>query len=100
VGALSSAFSSVGWTPDGDVFFDYDTMVDGFGGCSCATCFTATAYGNLDGDMFMSEFVYFHPDQAGGWCGVGVSGNGPPTDPVTMDVQWDTVVRHPTSDFF
>ena len=100
VAALSSAFSAVGWSPDGDVFFDYDTIVDGFGGCTCATCFTATAYGNLDGDGFVSEYVYFHPDSTGGWCGVGVSGHGPPTDPNTGDVQWDTVVRHPSSDHF
>jgi prepilin-type N-terminal cleavage/methylation domain-containing protein len=100
VASVSTAYSAVGWTPEGDVFFDYDTIVDGFGGCSCATCFTATAYGNLDGDAFMSEFVYFHPDAAGGWCGVGVSGHGPPADPVTGDTQWDQVVRHPSSDFF
>ena len=100
VADLTTAYAAVGWTPEGDVFFDYDTVVSGFAGCSCATCFTATAYGNLDGDMFMSEFVYFHPDPAGGWCAVGVSGHGPPTDPMTGDIQWDTVVRHPSSDFF
>jgi len=69
VSALTTAFSAVGWAPDGDVFFDYDTVVSGFAGCSCSTCFTATAYGNLDDDGFMSEFVYFHPDPAGGGAG-------------------------------
>jgi prepilin-type N-terminal cleavage/methylation domain-containing protein len=98
--AITAAFATVGFTPDGDVYFDYDTVVDGFAGCSCSTCFTATAYGNLDDDAFMSEYVYFHPDPAGGWCGVGVSGHGPPTDPVTTEILWDTVVRHPSSDAF
>jgi len=100
VADLSTEFGPVGWTPEGDVFFDYDSIVDGFAGCSCAGCFTSTAYGNLDGDSYMSEFVYFHPDAAGGWCGVGVSGHGPPTDPVNGATQWDTVVRHPLSDVF
>jgi prepilin-type N-terminal cleavage/methylation domain-containing protein len=100
VADLTTEFDAVGWTPEGDVFFDYDTMVDGFAGCSCASCFTSTAYGNLDGDNNMSEFVYFHPDAAGGWCGVGVSGHGPPADPVTTLIQWDMVVRHPLSDIF
>lgn len=100
VSAISTAFGAVGWTPEGDVFFDYDSVVSGFAGCGCTTCFTATAYGNLDGDAFMSEFVYFHPDPSGGWCGVGVSGHGPPTDPVSGEVRWDTVMRHPSSDQF
>jgi len=98
--ALTTAFSSVGWSPEGDVFFDYDTIIDGVAGCSCSTCFTATAYGNLDGDMFMSEYVFFHPDGAGAWCPVGVSGHGPPADPMTSETQWDMVVRHPSSDYF
>ena len=99
--ALTAAFAQVGWTPDGNVFFDYDTVVDGFFGCSCATCFTATAYGNLDDDSLMSEIVYFHPNAIGGSCDVGISpGHGPPADPITGLVQWDAVVQHPSSDRF
>jgi type IV pilus assembly protein PilA len=97
---LTAAMSGLGWTPEGDVYFDYDTVVDGYFGCSCATCFTATAYGNLDGDSLMSEVVYFHPDAGGGWCGVGVGGHGPPADPITGLTQWDMIVRHPLSDFY
>jgi prepilin-type N-terminal cleavage/methylation domain-containing protein len=98
--ALSNAFSNLGWSAEGRVFFDYDTAIDGFAGCSCSTCFTSTAYGDLDGDMTMSEFVYFHPDQAGGFCKVAVSGKLPPVDPVTGDTQWDMVVLHPFADRF
>jgi prepilin-type N-terminal cleavage/methylation domain-containing protein len=100
VAALRLAFENVGWTPEGDVFFDYDTIATGLAGCACTSCFTATAYGNLDGDMLISEFVYFHPDPSGGWCPVGISGHGPPADPITGDTQWDQVVRHPSSDYF
>jgi len=100
VTSLTDAYATLGWTPDSDVFFDYDTVVGGVGGCSCTTCFTATAYGNLDGDNLMSEVVYFHPDATGNSCDVGVSGHGPPTDPVSGLVQWDAVVRHPSSDYY
>ena len=97
---LTSEFDAVGWTPEGDVFFDYDTTVNGFAGCSCGACFTSTAYGNLDGDGFMSEFVLFHPGPLDGWCAVGISGHGPPSHPISGDTQWDMVVRHPSSDIF
>ncbi len=100
VQALSAAFAEVGWTPEGDVYFDYDTVVNGFGGCACTTCFTATAYGNLDNDATLSEIVYFHPDQTGGWCPVAISGDGPPRDPLTNQIQWDMPIRHVSSDFF
>ena len=99
--ALTDAFAAVGWTPESNVFFDYDTVPGGFFGCTtCVTCFTATAYGNLDGDALMSEIVYFHPDASGNSCDVGVSGHGPPADPNSGLIQWDAVVAHPSSDRF
>jgi prepilin-type N-terminal cleavage/methylation domain-containing protein len=99
VAPLTAAYDSVGWTPEGDVFFDYETMVGGQAGCNtCIGCFTSTAYGDLDGDMTMSEFVFFHPNPAGLSCANFVSGHQVPTDPVTNEDQWDTVVRHRSSD--
>ncbi len=92
---LRAAFSIVGWTPEGDVFFDYDTAVDGVGSCSCASCFTATAYGDLDADGNISEVVYFHPDAAGNSCATAVGGHGPPE--IAGSKQWDMVVRHLSS---
>jgi type II secretory pathway pseudopilin PulG len=100
VAPISAAYASLGWTPEGDVFFDYDTSVPGFGDCSCTACFTATAYGDLDSSGTMSEITFFHPDSNGGFCTVGVSGHGPPTDGVTSQVIWNSPVRHPSSDFF
>ena len=61
--------------------------------------YTATAYGDLDGDTLVSEVVYFHPDQTGGWCPT-ITGEAPPIDAATMSTQWDMVVRHPSTDFF
>ncbi|MBW2495714.1 MAG: prepilin-type N-terminal cleavage/methylation domain-containing protein [Deltaproteobacteria bacterium] len=79
---LNAAFSDVGWVPDGDVFFDYDTATADdpmTGTCTCTeACFTAAAYGNLDGDANLSVLLYTHPDAAGGFCETGLVGNHSP----------------------
>lgn len=79
---LDTAFATVGWVPDGDVFFDYDTATPTdplTGTCTCVEgCFTASAYGNLDGDGSLSVLIYTHPDQLGGFCESGQGGNQSP----------------------
>ena len=79
---LNAAFGEVGWVPDGNVFFDYDTAtpVDPLTGtCTCTEgCFTASAYGNLDGDASLSVVLYTHPDALGGFCETGQGGNQSP----------------------
>lgn len=70
--SIDTAFSTVGWVPDGDVFFDYDTATaadPGLGTCTCVdACFTSTAYGDLDGDGLLSAVIYVHPDTLGNDC--------------------------------
>ncbi|HEB90149.1 MAG TPA: prepilin-type N-terminal cleavage/methylation domain-containing protein [Deltaproteobacteria bacterium] len=82
--SIGGAFSLVGWVPEGDVFFDYDTSVPGgaFGpGCACASgCFTATAYGDLDGDGGLSVVTYVHPDALGQACSTMILGYLTPVD--------------------
>jgi prepilin-type N-terminal cleavage/methylation domain-containing protein len=56
------AFATVGWYPEGSVFFDYDTNTGGFASCACKTCFTSTAYGDVDGDGAISIIMYTHPN--------------------------------------
>jgi type IV pilus assembly protein PilA len=79
---ISTSFEAVGWVPDGDVFFDYDTAtpVDpGAGTCTCVeACFTATAYGDLDEDGTISALMYAHADAAGDFCESGLAGLLPP----------------------
>jgi prepilin-type N-terminal cleavage/methylation domain-containing protein len=79
---LSTAFAAVGWTPDGDVYFDYDTATPtlaGVGTCTCVeACFTASAYGDLDGDGYVSTLVYAHPDALGNYCESSMTGYSPP----------------------
>lgn len=63
-GSFSSApglgFDTLGWQPEGAVYFDYDTLLGPNG-----TSYTAAAYGDTDGDGFVSVFVYMMPDGAG-----------------------------------
>lgn len=80
--SVGTAFATVGWVPEGDVFFDYDTATPAdplTGACTCTeACFTATAYGNLDGDASLSVLLYTHPDRLGGFCETGQGGNQTP----------------------
>jgi prepilin-type N-terminal cleavage/methylation domain-containing protein len=76
---IDGAFAAVGWAPEGDVFFDYDTATPATplaGTCGAAVaCFTSSAYGDLDGDGFLSILVFTHPDAAGQFCGTGQAGD-------------------------
>ncbi len=76
--AAETAFAGLGWIPEGDVYFDYDSETNVAGGCGCVgNCFTATAYGELDGDSTVSAILYAHPDSAGNFCPAGVTGDVP-----------------------
>ncbi|MCP5044892.1 MAG: hypothetical protein GY944_28020 [bacterium] len=77
---IATEFAQVGWFPEGNVYYDYDTNTAPFtGGCACPTCFTSTAYGDVDGDGAVALIMYTHPDiNAVSWCtslyfpGVGI----------------------------
>ena len=60
-GAAEAAFANLGWSPEGQVFFIYDVNT-GATGCACGdACFTATAYGDVDGDNLVSAIMYVEP---------------------------------------
>ncbi len=98
----TSSFADVGWTPEGDVFFDYDTATpdDPMGAsCDCAeACFTASAYGDLDGNGLQSTILFVHPDLLGDACESGYNMQSVPTDPVTGLKQFDMPARSVMSD--
>jgi type IV pilus assembly protein PilA len=100
---IETGFAAVGWVPDGDVFFDYDTTTPidpGTGTCTCVdTCFTATAYGDLDGDADMSAMIFSHPDSLGNYCESGVLGLSAPIDG-SGDRMFDEVARVTLADDF
>ncbi len=85
-----SGFHALGWEPEGPTFFDYDTQVAG-------GAFTAAAYGDTDGDTFVSVFLYVNPDGAGVTLPSGFGGFTVPFDPVTCDVHLNTVGQVPST---
>jgi len=88
---IGPAFLDVGWIPEGNVFFDYDTAtaadpLNGNCGTCVSGCFTASAYGDLDGDGLFSILIYAHPDTNGAFCTTGlVAGGGPYLPPLALD---------------
>jgi hypothetical protein len=48
-----------------------------------ALCFTAAAYGDLDGDGFVAAVAYFYTDPTGNTCVTGINANPPPLNPLT-----------------
>lgn len=52
-----AAFSNIGWSPEGSVYYDYGINT---AGCTCprGTCVTAAAYGDVDGDGFLAVVLY------------------------------------------
>jgi len=82
-----TAFDVVGWEPEGQVYYDYDTNTpdgpDGASDCDCNnSCFTAAAYGDLDGDTAQSVIVFAHPDNTGTkFCVSMIHKEAPPVTP-------------------
>jgi len=79
--AIVSEFAGVGWNAEGNVYYDYDTNTGGFSGaCSCTTCFTSTAYGDVDGDGSVALVMFTHPnaDKTDACSSLYFSGQGIP----------------------
>jgi hypothetical protein len=90
----------VGWGPEGDVFFDYDTNTPALGGCPCTSCFTAAAYGDLDGNGALSVMLYVQPDPTGvSWCQTALVPQDPPLNSDGTRI-FNQVVRSQLSDDF
>lgn len=72
--SVSGAFAQVGFEPEGDVYYSYDVVTANSTGASCASCtggcFTASAYGDLDGDGKNGVVMYAQPDSQGDFCNV------------------------------
>ena len=78
---IATEFAVVGWHPLGAVYYDYDTNTGGFSsGCSCTTCFTSTAYGDVDGDGSVALIMFTHPnvDQTAACSSLYFAGQGIP----------------------
>jgi prepilin-type N-terminal cleavage/methylation domain-containing protein len=66
--ASSTAFSELGWAPEGKVYYSYETNTPSVAGsgCTCNECFTATAFGDVDANGVVSALMYSHPQDIGG----------------------------------
>ena len=85
--ASELAYAELGWQPEGQVYYAYDTNT-GATPCTCSTCFTATAAGDVDDDDLNSAVMYVHPQTTAegvviGECPSGLFGFGTPLDFVT-----------------
>ena len=60
--ASAVAFDPIGYRPEGNVYFDYEVYT----GCGCVNCFTATAYGDIDGNGQLVALMYVRPPSDGG----------------------------------
>jgi type IV pilus assembly protein PilA len=88
--AAMAEYAGLGWTPEGNVFFDYEANTDVVGGCCVSECFTLSAYGELDGDGAVSVVMYVHPDSAGNSCPAAITG-----DPVPLDSNGNPIFNAP-----
>lgn len=88
-------FDLLGWRPEGPTYFDYEANVINVG--PNGPYFTATAYGDTDGDGAMSAFVYVHPDTAGATLPSVLLGGLIPFNPSTCVPYLNTVAQVPSA---
>jgi type IV pilus assembly protein PilA len=61
-----SSFDTLGWGPEGQVFFQYGVAVD----TTNVLAYTADAQGDIDGDMAAQVWGYRHSDPSGNVLGM------------------------------
>lgn len=101
-----TAFQDLGWGPEGPVNYSYASYTFATPGiigpnCTvCELCFTAAAYGDVDGDGSPQVVIYVHPDDVMGmqaYCHEGLLNLGPATGS-GGDI-FDAVAARSNSDF-
>ncbi len=99
-----AAFAELGWAPEGQVYYSYETNTPEVvgSGCSCSVCFTATAFGDVDGNGQLSAVMYSHPQPDGGGgfddCPARLFPFGPPTRLATGTTVYDEVAVNRSND--
>ncbi len=100
--ASDAAYADLGWKPDGNVFYSYENNT-GATACTCTLCFTASAFGDVDGDGLPSAIMYVHPSvdidgAVTGECPAGLFGFGTPVRPEDGQPIYDSVAIQRTTD--
>ena len=79
--ASMAEYSVLGWSPEGAVAYSYEVNAGGSPGCTCSSCFTATAHGDVDGDGSRGAVMYVYPEDSPGGlteCPSGMFAYGTP----------------------
>ena len=98
-----AAFGQLGWEPEGQVFYAYASYTSASGqGCGgCDLCFTAVAYGDVDGNNSGQQLQYVHPADVGGTLTACLEPLDSKGAPVGADGQpiYDGVAARSNSDY-
>jgi prepilin-type N-terminal cleavage/methylation domain-containing protein len=95
-----AAFATVGFEPEGAVYHSYEVNID-TSKCPAADCFTASAYGDTDGDGLLSLAEYVQPSSTGQTSAALLyPALGVPSDPVTGRVQLNEVAVNYNADLY
>ncbi|HEY8153793.1 MAG TPA: prepilin-type N-terminal cleavage/methylation domain-containing protein [Myxococcota bacterium] len=102
--ASIAEYAELGWQPEGDVAYTYEVNAGLGGPCSCTTCFTATAHGDVDGDGNKAAVMYVYPEETGGViteCPSGMFGYGTPLrkGSLTHKVYKEAAVNYAVDEF-
>jgi prepilin-type N-terminal cleavage/methylation domain-containing protein len=89
--AAEAVYAAVGWRPEGDVFYDYEVNSTTGGGCPALDCFTASAFGDADGNGQIAIISYAQPNAAGVVALDSLYGFPLPIDPVTGNTLYNAV---------
>jgi type IV pilus assembly protein PilA len=92
----STAYGTIGWMPEGDVYYDYE--VNTGTACPAFDCFTATAYGDADGNGILAVVQYVQPNLAGVTEPDMIFGFAPPVEPVSGRVRLNEVAVNYSGD--
>lgn len=100
-GGIDTAFATIGFASEGQVYFDYDTNTPslGVGGCGCVQCFTSTAYGDINGKNGQSAIMYVHPDPVGGTCSSAMFGYTTPLDDAAQPIFDQVAINRAQDDY-
>jgi prepilin-type N-terminal cleavage/methylation domain-containing protein len=95
-------FAELGWRPEGPTVYSYEANTDPATCDGCVLCFTATAYGDADGDGFPSAVMYVQPHNEGGVrkeCKSKLFDFGTPTRPSGAPVYNEVEINRQTDEF-
>lgn len=95
-----SNFNDIGWYPEGRVFYSYEVTTEDNASCSCDDCFTASAFGDVDGDGTASAVMFVHrgSDPLVDYCSSNLHAFSAPIDVLTGVAVYEQVAVNRSAD--